>query len=159
MTNRNRRHELFVDAKLQGALLTRIVAYWFLGVFVIFLLIGFQVFLAGNGKPIVVNLQQSLAHFEPTLIAALGILPVILMDCLCVTSKFAGPLSRIRRQMRKMADGELVEPVQIRKKDFCQELSREFNRVIERVQKPRGDQSWQGKEERGVAHQEPATVG
>ena len=51
-----------------------------------------------------------------------------------VTNRFAGPIFRLRRSMRELADGEHVEPVHLRKGDYWQDVADQFNRVIQRVE-------------------------
>jgi hypothetical protein len=155
---RNRRERLFVDPKVQGLLLMRVVTYWFVAVFAIALLIGYQVYLDGGSSPVFFKLKQVLSHFEPALIAALCILPVIMLDCLRVTSKFAGPLVRLRKEMRNLADGKDVEHLVFRKNDLYDELTDEFNRLTDQVEKLRhaGDRST--KQYANAEYEEPAGV-
>jgi hypothetical protein len=155
---RNRREKLFVDPKVQGLLLMRVVTYWFVAVFVMGLLIGYQVYLAGGSSPDFFKLKQVLTRFEPALIAALCILPVIMLDCLRVTSKFAGPLVRLRKEMRNLADGKEVEALEFRKNDLYDDLTYEFNRLVEQVEKQRHTGGRSTKQDADVAYQEPAGV-
>jgi hypothetical protein len=156
MKNHNRRERLFVDPSVQGMLLKRVVAYWFLAIFAIALLICFQVYLAGGTLSTFFKLQQVLTQFEPALIAALCILPVIMLDCLRVTSKFAGPLVRLRREMRNLADGKSVDPVLFRKNDLYYELTDEFNRLVKYVEKLRPATGCLTDQETDVALEESA---
>jgi len=155
---RNRREKLFVDPKVQGLLLMRVVTYWFVAVFVMALLIGFQVYLAGGQSPVFLKLKQVLTHFEPALIAALCILPVIMLDCLRVSSKFAGPLVRLRKEMRNLAEGKEVEPLAFRKNDLCDDLTDEFNRLAEQVEKLRKASARSTKQDSDATYEEPAGV-
>lgn len=150
-----RRARQFVDPSVQGLLLKRVVAYWFLAVFVVVLLIGFQVFLANGSESTFERLQQVLAQFEPALIAALCILPILLLDCLYVTSKFAGPLVRLRKEMRNLADGKSVKPVLFRRNDLYYELTDEFNRLSAEVEKLRAAAGSIRESEGRTALQEP----
>lgn len=156
---RNRRHKLFVDPQVQGLLLMRVVSYWMLAVFVIILLIGYQVFLSNSSESVVSNFQRLVNHCEPALLAALAILPVILLDCLRVTSKFAGPLVRLRQEIRNLADGEPAEQLRFRKNDLCHELTDEFNRLVEHLQKPEYETRGQTEKRSNVSHEEPVAVG
>jgi len=156
--NRNRRAKLFVDPKVQGVLLMRVVTYWFMAVFAMALLIGYQVYVAGGSSPVLFKLQQVLNHFQPALIAALCILPVIMLDCLRVTSKFAGPLVRLRKEMRNLTDGKEVEPLVFRKSDLYDDLTDEFNRLAKHVEKLHQADSRLTKQNADVGFEEPAGV-
>jgi uncharacterized membrane protein YccC len=158
LSTRNRREVLFVDPKVQGMLLMRMVSYWFVVVFVIALLIGYQVYMAGPSQSIFVKLKQVLAHFEPALIAALCVLPFIMLDSLRVTSKFAGPLVRLRKEMRNLIDGKPVHRIKFRKNDLYDELTEEFNRLAQEVEALREREVRLTKSGNNVGLEEPATV-
>lgn len=131
--NRVRRQLLMVDPKVQGALLTRVVYYWMIGVAVIGLLIGFQVMIESQTAPLSAAFGRVLAQYGPALIASLILLPVILFDCLRVTNKFAGPLLRLRREIRNLAEAAPTSPLKFRKNDLYDELADDFNRLADRV--------------------------
>ena len=56
-------------------------------------------------------------------------LPILLLDVLITSNRFAGPLYRLRRSMRALAAGEHVQPVVFRDGDFWHEIADEFNAV------------------------------
>jgi len=156
--SRNRREVLFVDPKVQGLLMTRVVTYWFVVVFTLGLLIGYQVYMSGGSESLSFKLKVVLANFEPALIAALCVLPFIMLDSLRVTSKFAGPLVRLRKEMRNLADGKPVEPIKFRKNDFYDELTDEFNQLAEQVEELRQANCRLAKQDKEALYEEPAAM-
>jgi len=134
----NRRQRLLVDRRVQGMLLMRVVAYWLMAVVAIGLMVGFQFVMEGSHASVNVILNRALLHFGPALLAAVLLLPIMLLDCLRTTSKFAGPIHRLRQQMRNLADGKPAEPLRYRRNDLYADLAHEFNRLVERVQGPTG---------------------
>jgi signal transduction histidine kinase len=135
----NRRQCLMVDRKVQGILLVRVIAYWLIAVAAIGLMVGFQVVMEGSHASVNVIVNRALLHFGPALLAAVLLLPILLLDCLRTTSKFAGPIHRLHQEMRNLADGEPAEPLLLRKNDLYADLANEFNRLLERVQGPAAD--------------------
>lgn len=61
------------------------------------------------------------------------ILPIVVVDCLRQTNKFAGPIFRIRQVTKRIADGEPVEELRFRDGDFWDGFASDFNRMVQRV--------------------------
>ncbi len=60
-------------------------------------------------------------------IASLFLLPIVLIDTLMLTNRFAGPIYHLRRSIRALAAGGPVDPIRFRDHDFWQEIAQEFN--------------------------------
>ena len=124
------RKKLYVDPELQGTMLTRVFAYWTLSIGVIFAMVVAQVIAATGVATSAVVFNRVLIQFGPALLAALLILPVVMYDCLKVTHKFAGQLTRLRMEMKNLAEGEPVEEITFRKEDLTNTLAEEFNHLV-----------------------------
>ncbi len=128
MANRKRRR-LFVDRAIQGALVIRVLMYWVLCVSII----GLGIYCVNKTANRTIDNQavinQTLVQFGPALIAAVLMLPVIIYDTIRISNRFAGPVLRLRRAWRNLAQGELGDPVKFREKDFWQDLADEYNQV------------------------------
>lgn len=48
--------------------------------------------------------------------------------------RIAGPIYRIEKTIRDMAEGKKVEPIRLRKKDFFKSLAEALNKLIEKQQ-------------------------
>jgi len=48
--------------------------------------------------------------------------------------RIAGPIYRIEKTVREMAEGKKVEPIRLRKKDFFKSLAEAVNKLIEKQQ-------------------------
>ncbi|HOL22208.1 MAG TPA: hypothetical protein PLQ41_05085 [bacterium] len=48
--------------------------------------------------------------------------------------RIAGPVYRIEKTIREMAEGKKVEPIRLRKKDFFKSLAEAVNKLIEKQQ-------------------------
>ena len=60
--------------------------------------------------------------------------PLVVIDCVRLSNRFAGPLHRLRRDMRRLAAGEIVEPIHFRDDDLWREFADEFNAVARRME-------------------------
>lgn len=132
------RRRIFVDRKVQGALAVRVAVYWLCSLLSIALLMGCWTAIR-QGPITAEQLLETIARqFGPVFAASLLLLPIIMIDSVRQTNKFAGPMFRIRRAMKQLADGELVQPIQFRKGDFWCDFAADFNRVAAR-QKQEGN--------------------
>lgn len=138
MTNQHRTHarkRLLVDPKVQGTLLARVTLYWIGCVVAIALLLFCWQTLTGRAEVSLLQLDNFWFHYGPVLGAALVTLPLVLIDLLRVSNRFAGPLLRCRRSLRQLARGEHVQPITLREDDFWHEFADELNTVIALVQR------------------------
>lgn len=132
-TSNTKRQQVFVDQQVQGAMFRRVVSYWLACVLVIGLMITAQVMFTSQHASTNVLLNRTLQQFGPALVAAIIVLPFILLDCVRITNKFAGPVNRLRQAMAELAAGRQVEPLKFRENDFWAEVADGFNQVLKRV--------------------------
>jgi hypothetical protein len=133
---RFQRKRLFVDASVQGALLLRIVVYWFLSLLTVSLLLIFLEIVNGKAVPMGDHFNFSILWEEhvSVLVALLLILPMLLLDSLVLSNRFAGPFHRIRRTIHALASGKPAEPLQFRSNDYWQDVAKDLNALGERLQ-------------------------
>ncbi|NIP86198.1 MAG: hypothetical protein GTO03_11765 [Planctomycetales bacterium] len=135
MSKRNRKR-YFVDFQVQGALLVRTAVYWVFCLFgVATMLLVWRVF-SEPAAPFAVQLQELWQRFAPALVASLLLLPLVMMDTVRTSNRFAGPMFRLRRSMKALACGERVEPVYFREHDFWRDLAQDFNAIAAKLHPP-----------------------
>jgi len=137
------RRRLFVDRQVQGTLLYRMFIYWCFSVLAV-CLITLSVLALSHTGPVdsfsdYSALGEFFAQYRVVVMVSLALLPIIMLDVLVTSNRFAGPLYRLRRSMRALAAGEYVAPIQSRKKDFLHDLAEEFNAVADRVEQLRSE--------------------
>ena len=130
------RKHLFVDPKVQGALVARVLLYWAVCLISMTLLLLCWQILTGPARLFYRQFGELWFYYEPALIASCLMLPLVIIDVVRFSNRFVGPLLRLRRSMRELARGEYVEPLAFRGTDFWQEIADEFNAVRARVQPP-----------------------
>ena len=131
------RRQLFVDPEVQGALVARAIIYWVACTLSIALLLLCSRVLFGPVRPLTFHLENMWFFYGPALIASVLVLPVAITDIIRVSNRFAGPLTRLRRGMRRLAKGQPVAPLEFRRDDFWYEFAEEFNAVVREVEELR----------------------
>ena len=127
-----RRRQLFIDPKVQGALVLRVVLYWAVCLITITLMLLCWSVLR-TPRMFYTHFDDMWFHYGPALIASFVLLPMVVVDIIRLSNRFAGPLVRLRRAMRALAQGEEVRPIHFREGDFWQEFADEFNAIAARM--------------------------
>ena len=133
------RKKYFIDSKVQGILIYRVVMYWFAFVFGMFcLLAGFPLIISFFvNSPVAPSagqlLLQTWRSFWPAIFASALMLPILILDIIRVSHRFAGPMVRLRTALRDLAAGKPVQPVVFRYGDFWCEVAEEFNQATARI--------------------------
>lgn len=127
---RNQRRRLLVDRKVQGALLRRVAVYWLL--FTVALIVMSVLWNAMSAGPLssAQLIERLWAAFGPALLASVSLMPIVVIDSLRLSNRFAGPMHRLRRVMREASEGQPVEPVRFRDEDYWREFAEDFNRLV-----------------------------
>ena len=131
MRHKNRKR-LLVEPKVQGALVARALVYWACCFISVAILRGI---LWNVSRALSIEADGGLISYLPELLASVFFVPIIVYDILRLSNRFVGPTFRLRRCLRRLADGESVEPIHFRKGDMWQEFAEEFNAVLARVQR------------------------
>lgn len=148
------RKQFFVDPKVQGALVGRVILYWSICIITIGLMILCWRIVTGPARLFYVHFSDMWFFYGPAIVASVALLPLVVIDIIRLSNRFAGPLLRLRRSMRALAQGEHVEPILFRDEDFWQEFADEFNALAARIQ----DEA-PAAEQAQPAHEEPVAAG
>jgi hypothetical protein len=127
------RKRLFVDHKVQGALMLRAVEYWFCCVLTVGLALLGRNLITGSSESFYDYLLDACHYFLTAGVVSILVLPLLIYDALKLSNKFTGPLFRLRRELRRLAAGEHVPPIRFRSRDFWVAMADEFNAASERM--------------------------
>lgn len=127
-----RRSKLYADKKLQGALLFHTAIYWFYCLFSVALIAVCWVIFTHQPATSYDLFGQLWINCGPALLGSILLLPLVLIDCLRLSNRFAGPMVRLQLAMDKLAKGEKPELVQLRDGDYWREFADDFNSVVAR---------------------------
>jgi len=123
------RKQNYVDSKVQGALLKRIIIHWFLYFLVAGLaIVLLQAMLSGpQGDPLLTRVMQEASEFTLVGLILICIFPAFLLD-------IVGPVGRLRRYLRHLGQDGNTEALSFRGNDFWAEMAEEYNVVAERFE-------------------------
>jgi hypothetical protein len=111
----------------------RVVVYWFFCLLSIALMLVCWKAMTGPSRRFIDLAAEIFDEYGPALSASLIVLPVVMMDVLRMSNRFAGPVFRLRGALREIAEGRPVQPLNFRDDDFWGELGVEFNHAMARL--------------------------
>jgi len=126
------RKKTFVDPKVQGALVRRLVLHWSAFIAVAALVAFCLQVLSNPFRPIEAHLQDLWWTHGPFLLVMFFMMPVFIVDTIKLSHRFAGPIYRLRNTVRSLAQGEKFQPLKFRDMDFWQGLAEDFNSMMAR---------------------------
>lgn len=127
------RKKTFVDPKVQGALVRRLVFHWLAFIAVAGIVAFCLQVLSNPFVPIRVHAQNVWWTHGPFLLVLFFMLPVFIVDTIKLSHRFAGPIYRLRQTIRSLARGNAYQPMKFRDLDFWQGLADDFNQMVERL--------------------------
>jgi len=137
---RPERKKTFVDPKVQGALVRRLVVHWS-SFFLVASLIAFGLQVLSNPfRSLGEHVQQLWWTQGPFLLVMVFLLPVFVLDTIKLSHRFTGPIFRMRQAILKIAQGDPPPRLKLREFDFWQDLAEDFNRMVDQLT-TRGEKS------------------
>lgn len=130
---RKKRKQLLVEPRVQLTLIRRVVVYWLCTAATVeFLYLTRQIAIGPEqssfwGYFFNDDLWQAAIRLA---IGALVVLPLIIWDMLRMSNRFAGPIYRMRRTLRKVADNGPIENVKLRQGDFWGDFAEDLNAAL-----------------------------
>jgi len=131
--SRNKRGRKYIDKKVQGILIRRLMTHWV--VFVIAVSVV-SVILQVLFNPFA-DFEQQLMQIRNMLVTFLAVsivvLPLFINDTIKLSHRFVGPVMRFRVAIREVAEGKQARPIVLRAGDFWNDFADELNAVLMRV--------------------------
>lgn len=156
------RKKKFVDPKVQGALIRRLVIHWVLFIAVASVVAFCMQVLSNPFRSVSEHARQLWWTHGPFLMVMVFLLPVFVHDTVKLSHRFAGPIYRLRHTIRSIAEGSPARRLKFRDFDFWQGLAEDFNKMVEQLSKGADfkTDSFQESETDGLAEEspEPATA-
>lgn len=124
-----RRGRLFADFGVQGQLLKHVFLHWIgflLGTAAILVLIEML-----SGTP--GGLGRVRRMHAPTLVAIIMLAPIFIVDMIRFSHRFVGPVVRLRREMKDLAEGKINSPLEFRDGDYWHDLADDFNAIAKQL--------------------------
>jgi hypothetical protein len=131
--NANRRRRLFVEPRMQGLLVFKVLVYWMTSFVTIGLMLTCLSIFNDQPRNSVELFAGMWAKLTPALLASLLMLPLIVIDCIRWSNRYAGPMVRLHAALTKLAEGQAVAPLKFRQGDLWAEMAEQFNRIAARM--------------------------
>jgi hypothetical protein len=79
------------------------------------------------------TVSQAWSSYGAVLLILACLAPVFIYDAIKLSSRFTGPIHRLREGLGALAGGQPVSTLTFRGDDFWQDLAQDFNRVAQRM--------------------------
>jgi methyl-accepting chemotaxis protein len=125
-----RRRQNFIDFEVQTHLVYRLCLHWaaFLCTTAVAIFFWIRV-TEGPAQDWDTAWSRFMNTMTPMLLVSLVLLPPFILDAVKLSNRFAGPISRLRVTLSKLAAGETAKPLEFRSNDFWKKLADDFNQV------------------------------
>lgn len=130
---KKRRQKLFADRKLQGALLVHTSIYWVYCLFSVTLIAACWILFTQQPETSFDLFGQLWLSCGPALLGSILLLPLVLLDCLRLSNRFAGPMVRFQRAMSELVENGQTAPVKLRDGDYWLKFADDFNIIAEKI--------------------------
>lgn len=156
---RRRRHKVFVQKSIQKKLAGRCVFYWSCCLGTVFLFVTISMAFSGKLTTFGELFAGVWSQYSTPVVASFLLLPLVVWDMIKFSHRFVGPLIRLEGEMRRLANGESVRPLQFRKDDYWHGLADQFNALrtrhlqLEHQAKVTGDEPPNGQNHNAAKHQ------
>jgi hypothetical protein len=134
-----RRSRIFLDREVQGALMLRVASYWCFCLFSIALLLICWSVYTGPPRRFADHLLELYQRYAPALAASLILLPLVMIDVVRMSSRFVGPIVRLRSGLAELAEQGYARPIVFRDHDYWRDLAGDFNLAAQRMQEATGE--------------------
>ncbi|MGI9430516.1 MAG: hypothetical protein ACR2NM_17785 [Bythopirellula sp.] len=127
------RKKTFVDPKVQGALVRRLIRHWVLFMVVASMVAFCLQVLSNPFRSLGEHVQDLWWTHGPFLLVMVFLLPVFVLDTIKLSHRFAGPIYRLRQVILEIAQGDPPPRLKFRDFDFWQGLAEDFNRMVDQL--------------------------
>ena len=126
-----RRTRVFLDPKVQGSLIVKVIQYWCLCLVTVaffrYCCHLFPLDPSDNSLAIV----EVIKEMWLVVLGSLLVLPVVIIDVVRWSNKFAGPANRLHQALGELASGHDVKELKFRTGDFWHEAAESFNSLAD----------------------------
>lgn len=127
------RKKTYVDPLIQGSLVRRLAFHWIAFVLVAGTLSFCLQVLSDPFRPLGEHVQQLWWTHGPLLLVLICMVPVFVLDTIKLSHRFVGPIYRLRKTIRSIAEGKPTPPLKFRDSDFWRSVADDFNQMTDRL--------------------------
>ncbi len=127
------RDKLFIDGDVQGTLLRRAALYSVACALYFGVILVFTESMSDPDQSIGESIKRCLDEAIYWFPGLATLAPLVAYDILRVTNRFTGPIFRLRREMRRLSDGEKSQVIVFRDDDYWNDMAELFNQIREEL--------------------------
>lgn len=132
--NTRKRGKLFVDRKVQGALVRQVVLHWGVTNMLLFVyLFATQILLSGFEGGVRANFQSLGQQYGVLLLVLMTLSPVFIYDTIKLSHRMVGPMVSFRAGLKKLAKGDDYTPVKFRDGDHWAGIAADLNSLADEL--------------------------
>jgi hypothetical protein len=127
------RRKKFIDSRVQGSLVRRLVFHWMVFM-IITALTSFVLLLLSNPfQPLSFHVKNLTSTHGPLLLVMFFMIPVFVVDTIKLSHRFTGPIYALRRAMQEVTQGQPPRQLKFRSSDFWKELGEDYNAMLAKL--------------------------
>ncbi|HUG89897.1 MAG TPA: hypothetical protein VML55_03625 [Planctomycetaceae bacterium] len=138
----HKRKQQLNDPVTQRTLMWRVLRHWLLfggGLFLV--LLACEMVVGGSGRSFGDHVRELWTRHGLVFLFIAAVLPTIAYDIIKLSSRFTGPVLRLKRELKRLASDEPAQPLAFRANDFWHDLTEDFNGALERIQELHGHET------------------
>ena len=126
-----------MDQQTRSKIIMRAIRRWCLYAAATLLLVSLGSICMRPNGPALVQVMNNLWYLAPVAVASLLLLPLLVREMLIDSNRVTGPVRRLRGEIQKLRDGEVVRPLRLREGDHWSGLADDFNALAEQIHSER----------------------
>ncbi len=117
------REQVWIDQRVQGALIGRVILYWLTGV--LYVVVGVTCFQYNQNPswPLAEHVYELFGQLWPWMPTAILLLPLAIYDLIRLSNLFVGPVHRLRRHFIALHKDISSPPLNFREDDYWSDLT------------------------------------
>lgn len=126
-----------MDQKARNKIIMQAIRRWCLYTFATILLVSLVSFCMQSSTSIVGQFLATLWYAAPIAAASLALLPLLIFEMISHNKQFTGPIRRVRGEIQKLKDGQVIRELRLREGDYWHELVNDFNELADQIDSER----------------------
>ncbi|TWT83034.1 hypothetical protein CA13_44970 [Planctomycetes bacterium CA13] len=152
------RKYVVADPHVQGAILRRVGLYALAAIAYYSVVLFFSIYATGRVGTTTDRLFECLDDIITWLPGLFVLGPIAAYDLLTTTNRFAGPICRLRREMKMLVDDESPRELTFRENDHWSEVAKHYNELRQELLELRAESAQNGGRHKNNLNEEMAEV-
>ena len=89
--------------------------------------------LSNPGHPTAFYFVELWQQYQLLFGTSIVLLLIAMIDFVRISNRFCGPVVRLKNELKRVAEGETVQPIVFREDDYWKEIAESFNAVIKKI--------------------------